>query len=248
MSADMSKGIRWDDEISKKLEMTAFGIICLTRSNLGKPWILFEAGAISKKRTKARVWTLLVGLEDQEIEPPLGLFQHTRANKSDVRKLVDSINEALGASGGKSVSAKILDDAFEREWPRLAETFDQANGLEDSPPPKARGVGDLLADVLGTVRAQQNELVQLRADFRCWQLELYQSILAPRLQDLQVNWHSWPWRMSSGEDDRTRMPRWLSVDLASLPEPKVDSILRLLGGEVIGSIPGEPGGPKLKGE
>ena len=44
---DVSKGSRWSSEISKELEDSAIGIICLTKENLEAPWIMFEAGALS---------------------------------------------------------------------------------------------------------------------------------------------------------------------------------------------------------
>lgn len=47
-STNIDKGARWSDDIAAQLEETKFGLICLTRENLEAPWILFEAGALSK--------------------------------------------------------------------------------------------------------------------------------------------------------------------------------------------------------
>jgi len=44
-SKDISKGVRWFSEISTELESSHFGIICVTRTNMESPWLLFEAGA-----------------------------------------------------------------------------------------------------------------------------------------------------------------------------------------------------------
>ena len=52
---DIEKGAKWNSEISKELETSNIGIICLTRDNTEKPWILFEAGALSKSLEKSRV-------------------------------------------------------------------------------------------------------------------------------------------------------------------------------------------------
>ena len=46
---DIEKGAKWSSEIAKELESANIGIICLTRDNTEKPWILFEAGALSKE-------------------------------------------------------------------------------------------------------------------------------------------------------------------------------------------------------
>ena len=45
---DIEKGAKWGSEIAKELETSNIGVICLTRDNTEKPWILFEAGALSK--------------------------------------------------------------------------------------------------------------------------------------------------------------------------------------------------------
>src|SRR5215216_5919033 len=91
---NIDKGTRGIPEISRNLEQTHFGIICLTPENLNAPWLLFEAGALSKSQDDARVWTLLYELEYTDVEGPLSQFQHTRAKKNDVRKLLDAINRA----------------------------------------------------------------------------------------------------------------------------------------------------------
>jgi len=50
---DIEKGARWGPDITKELDQSQVGVICLTRDNLEKPWILFEAGALSKSFDKA---------------------------------------------------------------------------------------------------------------------------------------------------------------------------------------------------
>lgn len=57
---DIEKGTKWSTETIKELEESEIGILCLTRDNLNKPWILFEAGALSKNFGKAKVCTLLL--------------------------------------------------------------------------------------------------------------------------------------------------------------------------------------------
>ena len=46
--ADIDKGARWANEISKELEQSKIGIIAMTDENRTNPWIMFETGAISK--------------------------------------------------------------------------------------------------------------------------------------------------------------------------------------------------------
>ena len=70
-SEDVRKGKRWLAEITKELSNTNFGIVCLTRDNLEAPWVLFEAGALSKLKA-AHVCTLLLdNLRPGDVEGPL---------------------------------------------------------------------------------------------------------------------------------------------------------------------------------
>jgi hypothetical protein len=47
--ADIDKGKRWSNDISKELEQSKMGIITMTEENLTSPWIMFEAGRFSIK-------------------------------------------------------------------------------------------------------------------------------------------------------------------------------------------------------
>lgn len=62
ISTEMAKGTKWGPEIADRLEESKVGIICLTRDNLTAPWILFEAGAISKSKD-AHVCTFLLDVQ-----------------------------------------------------------------------------------------------------------------------------------------------------------------------------------------
>ena len=106
---DIDKGTRNIPAISKHLEETHFGIICLTPENLNASWLLFEAGALSKMQEDARVWTFLYELEYTDVEGPLAQFQHTKAKEDDVRKLLLAINRA---SVGAAVSDQQLQVSF----------------------------------------------------------------------------------------------------------------------------------------
>jgi hypothetical protein len=38
-SEDIEKGTRWSTDIAKELRDTAYGILCVTKENLGAPWV-----------------------------------------------------------------------------------------------------------------------------------------------------------------------------------------------------------------
>ncbi len=51
---DIDKGSIWSGKINEALSTTV-GILCVTQENRNAPWLLFEAGGLSKGLTKARV-------------------------------------------------------------------------------------------------------------------------------------------------------------------------------------------------
>ena len=70
ISRDIAKGARWGPEVSDRLSSSKVGIVCLTPENLASPWILFEAGALSKTKD-AYVCTFLLDLKPADVEEPL---------------------------------------------------------------------------------------------------------------------------------------------------------------------------------
>lgn len=113
-SHDIDAGSRWFSEIGLQLESTNYGILCLTPQNITAPWILFEAGALSKALGHSRVTPLLIDLKTSDLTGPLAQFNAVNANKDGMLKLFKSIN--------KQLEERALDDAklstiFDRFWP-----------------------------------------------------------------------------------------------------------------------------------
>ena len=114
---DIDKGSRWSTDIAKELELSTYGILCITKANIDAPWINFEAGALSKTVEKSRVSPFLFNLKRSEVKGPLLQFQSTVHERDDIEKLVASIN-------GSCVEAERLDAArlrrvFDVWWPEL---------------------------------------------------------------------------------------------------------------------------------
>jgi hypothetical protein len=144
-SDDIRKGKRWPVEVSKELETCNFGIVCLTPDNLVAPWLLFEAGALSKSVKEASVYTLLVGgLRASDIMGPLSHFQHTVFEKEDFFKLIKSINDAQAE--GKQEEGR-LRKIFDKFWDELA--ADIAKTIKvNSKPEKKRSAEEMLNELL----------------------------------------------------------------------------------------------------
>lgn len=154
MSADdIEKGTRWRTGIASELEKSSVGIICLTPENLDSTWIHFEAGALSRQHTDTYVCTFLYSLEPTDVQEPLAQFQATRAQKEDVRKLIFTINNALGDS---KLPESELNETLDMWLPKLEERLRQIGPL-GSPTKPLRTDRELIEEVLSIVRSQQTE-------------------------------------------------------------------------------------------
>jgi hypothetical protein len=149
---DIEKGAKWRQAISGELAETNFAIICLTPANLAAPWLLFEAGALSKVAGSS-VCTYLIDLEPSDVKDPLSEFQHTKAAKSDTRKLLGCINQKLASP----LSEDALSRAFEAWWPtldaglRTLPVDATADSVEKNPMEK---VFEMVTEILDRVREQ----------------------------------------------------------------------------------------------
>jgi hypothetical protein len=147
---DMSKGARWNAEISKELEESKIGILCLTRDNLEAPWIMFEAGALAKKIDKSKVCPILFGIETTDIQGPLVQFQAARFEKEEIKKLVRMINAELGELG---LGQNVLDEVFEMWWPKLKERIElELTSAKAIKKQSVRSERDLLEEILSLTR------------------------------------------------------------------------------------------------
>lgn len=148
---DLEKGSKWSNEITSNLLECDLGIICLTSDNLLRPWINFEAGALSNRMEKSNVCTALFGIKPTEVNPPLGLFQHTSFTKEDFQKLLSTINSRAGS---EAVSEKILMRSIENWWPELKQRIDEIlNTALSSEQTQSRTEKDKLDEILELARA-----------------------------------------------------------------------------------------------
>lgn len=127
-SEEIDKGSRWSTEIAQELEDCSFGILCITEENLEEPWLMFEAGALSKKISNSYVCPFLLGIQRSDVKGPLVQFQSTIFEKEDVKKLLATINSVCGDSG---ISSHLLDKSFDVWWPSLEDQLKQIEKKKD---------------------------------------------------------------------------------------------------------------------
>jgi len=153
---DIEKGTRWSTEIANELESSNAGIICLTKDNINKPWILFEAGALSKNFGKSNVCTILFNLDNADLTGPLTSFQATKFDKTDFKKLLTTINNTGSES---KLESAVLNDVFEMWWPKLELKINEIlkNHIDESNN-NIRSERDILEEVLELTRINSKRI------------------------------------------------------------------------------------------
>ncbi len=123
---DIYKGEQWLDSITKELDMSDSGIICVTPENLYSSWLLFEAGALSKSLgdKSSKVIPFLFEIKKKDIKGPLSTFQAVEYSEEDVFALIKSLNLQMD----NPVKERRLEKDFEAWWPKLNE---QINTIEE---------------------------------------------------------------------------------------------------------------------
>ena len=118
ISSEIDKGARWSTDIARELESSSFGIACVTDENKEAPWLLFEAGALSKSVAEGRLAPLLCGIEQSDIQrSPISQFQMTKFERTEFLLLLRSMNSSLGS---EALEAAVLDNLFAALWPSLS--------------------------------------------------------------------------------------------------------------------------------
>ncbi|MCS3738244.1 toll/interleukin-1 receptor domain-containing protein [Rhizobium sp. BK661] len=157
-TTDIEKGARWQGEISRELEESNYGIVCLTAQNLQSQWLAFEAGALSKQLA-GRVATVLFGVNHAEVQQPLSMFQGTLFNEQDVRQLIININAAAPREQRREDAQ--IERLFPMLWPDLRDPVEliiQAAAQAPGDQPAAPTLDELAAEMLALLRQQNSVL------------------------------------------------------------------------------------------
>lgn len=113
---DLESGARWGTQLASELEETSFGIICLTGNNQTAPWVLYEAGALTKLTSGRACGLLLNGLTPANVSGPLGQFQHRQLTEDDFFLLVRDLNQKMSTP----LPDEQLRLVYGKWWPDLA--------------------------------------------------------------------------------------------------------------------------------
>ncbi len=154
---DIDRGSLWFAEIGEQLNDCELGVVCLTRENKDKPWILFECGALAKGLSRNRVCPLLIDLNSSDLEDPLAQFNCTLPNRDGMWKLVQTLNSRLG---DRALKDSALANAFKQYWPEFETKFElilsETHEVKTS---EARSPEGYLEEILNTSRRIERMIV-----------------------------------------------------------------------------------------
>jgi hypothetical protein len=112
------------------------------------PWVLFEAGALSKTLDRTYVIPYLIDLEPSDILPgPLTQFQAKRADREGTWELVRTLNGKLD----NLLAVDQLKRVFDRSWSELERALKQLPATTSQPEVR-RSRENMLGEVLEEVR------------------------------------------------------------------------------------------------
>lgn len=118
---DIESGARWGNQLAEALQESSFGILCLTPSNQASPWLLYEAGALTKHMEGRACGLLLGDLKAADVSGPLAQFQHRQFNREDCLALVKDINSKANSPLDDTQLAMI----FDKWWPDLEVAYQE---------------------------------------------------------------------------------------------------------------------------
>lgn len=124
---DIAPGSGWLKEISENLSESELGIVCVTPESIDKPWLNFEAGALTRELQgkTSLVIPYLHGFRDKGFRGPLSAFQAVSSDVTGTRDLVRTLNSELSRLKQHPLTDRILSDTFDKWWPDLQRRFNQ---------------------------------------------------------------------------------------------------------------------------
>jgi hypothetical protein len=167
-SQDISKGEKWSAGLWESLSEIEFGVLMVTAANHAAPWILFEAGALSKT-VRSRVIPILCNVDRVALgNSPLSQFQNALPKKEDIWQVVEAINSACT----RSLEPQRLRSTFEKWWPDFETAFSSISFLEPSAPKATGHKADAarLDNIEKVLEVIMSQLQRMRGDLRAAEL------------------------------------------------------------------------------
>ena len=146
---DVEAGARWSTTLSERLALSNVGIACVTSENQHAPWLLFEAGALSRSLQDGRLIPLLLDVTPAQVTYPLAQFQILQTDRSGIERLVQTLNSLTL----EPVETQRLQKQIDKWWPEFQAGIARAALVSSTAPATPeRSTKELLEEVLQEVR------------------------------------------------------------------------------------------------
>lgn len=185
---DIAGGERWNEKLRRELEASHFGILFVTQTNIDTPWILFEAGALSKI-DDARIVPVLIGdLRKSQLSDPLAQFKAIRPKKESVLELLHNLNSVRE----KPLDKRELEDQYEKWWSDFEAELQTASAADD----RAEGLRAEYRATLAALRESSAHIERLEKH------PLFSRVLVRELAAIQETFRRWGRRRVRVKADR----------------------------------------------
>jgi hypothetical protein len=211
---DISAGAQWLTEVSTSLHNTNVGLICVTPENQHNPWLLFEAGALSKTLEQTCVCPIVFEMTPGQLSGPLTQFQANPLDRSGIGKVLFTINNCLG---DRRIEPQQLEEILDVWWPKLQERLAEIQPA--TAPTASRTTNDQLEEILMLVREQlRRENIRLEAS------KERDEKLEPMLHFMDQAGKSLGTIQSSAERMHSAMTKTMEKALTSQLPPSIDGV------------------------
>jgi hypothetical protein len=173
-------GEPWQEKLMTALARAQFGVICITRDNADEPWLLFEAGALSKRQREAGVRSVPFFLDDPvRGDHPLGSYQGKNADKPGTFELLNVLWDACGCW---TENQELRKDLFELRWPALESQIAQVRQRPETL--KTKGWS---ANIPRPTRADREVLKRMRPEMKDHAAAALGEMLGKEPDEVRVN-------------------------------------------------------------
>ena len=92
---DIQDGKRWSSKLTRYLDETSIGVVCVDPTNYLSRWLHFEAGAIAKSIENENIRLVYFGLTAEDIQGPLAKFDGFNIKKDEILTFLEVIRSNM---------------------------------------------------------------------------------------------------------------------------------------------------------
>jgi hypothetical protein len=191
-TSKLKPGDAWKREIFENLQGVNTGMLVVTKENFLKPWLLFEAGAISKGDISNKIIVFLVDLTVDELGDPLQTYQTCDRSRDSMWKMIEGINRPgqQGAVPSERIRSTFVlhHEEFIRRLEEIETKFKKDEAEKAEIPPKTPEM-ERLDELHELTQATYAELFELRSKMEAMNMNPLAALKELQLGDIGLLLH-----------------------------------------------------------